>query len=74
MIALQNLKELSYARVMYEEKRDYFLGLCLYLKEANPDLYPACLSTPRDTTWDTKNGLKSVYKHDEEKGTFVLYS
>jgi hypothetical protein len=67
ILAQQNLKELSYALTMYAEKRDYFQGLCLYLKDADPDLYANCLRTPRNTTWDAKQGLRSVYKHDEEK-------
>ena len=61
------MKELSYALTMYAEKRDYFQGLCIYLKDANADLYEECLRTPRDTVWNAKEGLKSVYKHDEEK-------
>jgi hypothetical protein len=48
-IARQLLKELSYALRMYEEKRDYFRGLCLYLQDADPELYEQCLSSPRGT-------------------------
>jgi hypothetical protein len=66
LVSRQNLKELSYALTMYAEKRDYFQGLCIYLKDANADLYKGCLCTPRDTVWNAKEGLKSVYKHDEE--------
>jgi hypothetical protein len=55
---------------MYTEKRNYFQGLCFYLKDADPELYKECLRTPRETVWDAKQGLQSVYKHDEEKSKF----
>jgi hypothetical protein len=57
---------------MYEEKRDYFKGLCLYLHDADPDLYGECLSSPRGTWRDSNGVVKSVYKHDVEKGTVLL--
>jgi hypothetical protein len=58
---------------MYTEKRNYFQGLCLYLKDADADLYEECLRTSRDTVWDAKQGLKSVYKHDEEKSRSLIF-
>jgi hypothetical protein len=53
---------------MYEEKREYFRGLCLYLQDADPELYEECLSSPRGMWWDQNGVVKSVYKHDMEKG------
>ena len=73
VLARQNLKELSYALTMYAKKCNYFQGLCFYLKDADPELYKECLQTPRETVWDAKQGLKSVYKHNEEKSNSLRF-
>jgi hypothetical protein len=55
---------------MYEEKCEYFRGLCLYLRDADSELYEECLSTPRGTWQDSNGVVKSVYKHDVVRNGF----